>query len=204
MNDEVLIHHGIKGQKWGIRRFQNADGSLTVAGKKRYGDGNSSESSGSSSLTDSQKNVLKMAGKAALIAGSVAAAGYLYANNKSVCDTVIKTVSSVAVDHLKEKASIGKKYMADLAKQAYQGAKDGIKQAPQKVGEGVREGIAEAPKKVTRAAVEGAAIIATKKMLESALGEKELDSYLKAYNAYNKKNKVGQVSTKKEDDDDEE
>lgn len=34
-NDE-LCHHGIRGQKWGIRRFQNADGSLTSAGKKRY------------------------------------------------------------------------------------------------------------------------------------------------------------------------
>lgn len=31
-----LIHHGVKGQKWGVRRFQNADGSLTPAGKKRY------------------------------------------------------------------------------------------------------------------------------------------------------------------------
>lgn len=29
-------HHGIKGQKWGVRRFQNKDGSLTPAGKKRY------------------------------------------------------------------------------------------------------------------------------------------------------------------------
>jgi len=32
-----LKHHGIKGQKWGVRRFQNADGSLTDAGRKRYG-----------------------------------------------------------------------------------------------------------------------------------------------------------------------
>jgi hypothetical protein len=31
-----LYHHGIKGQKWGVRRFQNKDGSLTPAGKKRY------------------------------------------------------------------------------------------------------------------------------------------------------------------------
>ena len=30
-----LQHHGIKGQKWGIRRFQNKDGSLTPAGRKR-------------------------------------------------------------------------------------------------------------------------------------------------------------------------
>lgn len=32
----VLYHSGIKGMKWGIRRFQNEDGSLTEAGKKRY------------------------------------------------------------------------------------------------------------------------------------------------------------------------
>lgn len=31
-----LYHHGIKGQKWGIRRFQNEDGSLTEAGIARY------------------------------------------------------------------------------------------------------------------------------------------------------------------------
>lgn len=35
LSDE-LYHHGIKGQKWGVRRFQNKDGSLTNAGKKRY------------------------------------------------------------------------------------------------------------------------------------------------------------------------
>ena len=32
-----LYHHGIKGQKWGVRRFQNPDGSLTTEGKLRYG-----------------------------------------------------------------------------------------------------------------------------------------------------------------------
>lgn len=31
-----LQHHGIKGMKWGVRRFENKDGSLTPAGKKRY------------------------------------------------------------------------------------------------------------------------------------------------------------------------
>lgn len=34
---DSLEHHGIKGQKWGIRRFQNPDGSLTALGKQRYG-----------------------------------------------------------------------------------------------------------------------------------------------------------------------
>jgi len=31
-----LQHHGIRGQKWGVRRFQNADGTLTPAGKRHY------------------------------------------------------------------------------------------------------------------------------------------------------------------------
>lgn len=34
---DVLMHHGIKGQKWGQRRFQNPDGSLTPEGEARYG-----------------------------------------------------------------------------------------------------------------------------------------------------------------------
>lgn len=33
-----LQHHGIKGQKWGVRRYQNKDGSLTAEGRKKYGD----------------------------------------------------------------------------------------------------------------------------------------------------------------------
>lgn len=33
------MHHGIKGQKWGVRRFQNEDGTLTAEGKARYSDG---------------------------------------------------------------------------------------------------------------------------------------------------------------------
>lgn len=35
MNDYVLMHHGIKGQRWGIRRYQNKDGSLTPVGRKK-------------------------------------------------------------------------------------------------------------------------------------------------------------------------
>lgn len=36
MENKELQHHGIPGMKWGIRRYQNKDGSLTAAGKKRY------------------------------------------------------------------------------------------------------------------------------------------------------------------------
>lgn len=45
-----LYHHGIKGQKWGVRRYQNEDGSLTAEGKKRY-----SEIAGNSKISYDQK-----------------------------------------------------------------------------------------------------------------------------------------------------
>lgn len=34
--ETYLMHHGVKGMKWGVRRYQNLDGTLTAAGRKRY------------------------------------------------------------------------------------------------------------------------------------------------------------------------
>lgn len=36
MSDLYLVHHGVKGMHWGVRKYQDRDGNLTEAGKKRY------------------------------------------------------------------------------------------------------------------------------------------------------------------------
>lgn len=59
-NDQALSHHGIKGMKWGRRRFQNADGSLTPAGRARYAD-NPAESRKTQKLKAKQQLALDSA-----------------------------------------------------------------------------------------------------------------------------------------------
>lgn len=46
MEEYAIYHHGIKGQKWGVRRFQNADGSLTSAGRSHYNVGSANTAVG--------------------------------------------------------------------------------------------------------------------------------------------------------------
>lgn len=76
MGDEFLVHHGIKGQRWGIRRFQNEDGTRTAAGKARERNGEQGSAPAVSSqkkgLTDAQKATLK---KVAVGVGAAAVAG---------------------------------------------------------------------------------------------------------------------------------
>lgn len=57
-NEDYLAHHGVKGQKWGIRRFRNEDGSLTDAGKRRI-------QRASKKLDRVQKSALRVGDKAA-------------------------------------------------------------------------------------------------------------------------------------------
>lgn len=67
--EDELYHFGIKGQKWGLRRFQNEDGSLTPEGKKRYGS--------VENLNAARAKRASRLKKAAIAAGAVAGAAAL-------------------------------------------------------------------------------------------------------------------------------
>lgn len=66
--DSELYHYGIKGQRWGVRRFQNPDGTYTNAGKQRR-----------NLLTDEQKAKAKKVAAGAVIGGAVAVGTLVFA-----------------------------------------------------------------------------------------------------------------------------
>ena len=57
LSPSELYHHGVKGQKWGVRRYQNADGSLTEDGKSHY---NKAYSKGVNKLKKKKTKVNKL------------------------------------------------------------------------------------------------------------------------------------------------
>lgn len=54
--EDYLMHHGIKGMKWGVRRYQNKDGSLTAVGRMRYGSKGASDAPGDENTHDHTKS----------------------------------------------------------------------------------------------------------------------------------------------------
>ena len=116
MHNEIysyeLYHHGIKGMKWGVRRFQNKDGSLTNAGKKRYSEAEKTDAKTKvthrSILEKKYRDLgmredeakaaadkrIKMEKTIAIVAGlTVTACAANYARNKyasTYCDQVLK------------------------------------------------------------------------------------------------------------------
>ena len=77
-----LYHHGIKGQRWGIRRFQKKDGSLTPAGKKRYYD--TPELNKQKSDMETAKSALRSSRKAYNVAYNNLNIDYSNANKKAL------------------------------------------------------------------------------------------------------------------------
>lgn len=104
--DNVMYHHGIKGQKWGVRRYQNPDGTWTNAGKERYGDSDGESRVAKEKVpTDTKKKVaIGVATGAAIVAGTVLTA-YL-----------VKKYGAKDVSEIADKASARKEVLQDILK----------------------------------------------------------------------------------------
>jgi hypothetical protein len=71
-DSDALYHHGIKGQKWGIRRFQNEDGTVTEEGRRHYGYGKYQDST---QTTEHTKERMYQGAKIGAVAGAATGAG---------------------------------------------------------------------------------------------------------------------------------
>lgn len=93
-----LYHHGIKGQRWGVRRFQKPDGTLTKAGEKRY-----------------QKRLVE---KAVIIGGQARFANARAENAKKRYDKMAKRAQTKPTDKNLQKAKERKRVYDALQKEA--------------------------------------------------------------------------------------
>lgn len=93
--ENYLEHHGIRGQKWGIRRFQNKDGTLTAAGKKRKTEEDDVQTKKKQTEgNDSQaRKGLSKGQKAAIAIGATAVAAGLAAYGGHKLNEAVKSVN---------------------------------------------------------------------------------------------------------------
>lgn len=147
MNEQdYLMHYGIKGMKWGVRRFQNSDGTRTALGRQHEAELKGRSGSKSSfgerarstagkvktALTsDKAKKAYKIAGAAVGVA-AVAAAAYMYGKNKKAVDSFVKNAAGAALSSSKSSINAGRNYLSNAMDRAGAKARSGLTKAGMK------------------------------------------------------------------------
>jgi hypothetical protein len=165
--------------KWGVRRYQNKDGTRTAAGKKRYSEMSDEERSAKNRQT------AKRVAAALVMTASVGVAVAAYRKNPAKANAILAKVGKSTVEGAKKAGNkayeTGKKYVKD----AYSGLKEGVK-----------EGVKNAPKKAAEAVITGATMMAAKRILDATVGKEEAARIFQA----NNKKKIGSFWKVSQDD----
>lgn len=187
-----LQHHGVKGMRWGIRRYQKKDGSLTAEGKRRYNDDSTTSTNTSADEAARAARSRKIRRRviigaaAGVVMGATVAAGIVYyKKNPEKVKAVFSKVKGSTVSGSKKTGELGKKFIGE--------ARVGVK-------EGLKEAAKEAPKKATKAVVTGVTMMAVKRLLDRTVGTEESARIFQA----NNNKKIGsfwKVSPEDRDDD---
>lgn len=191
---DELYHFGVRGMKWGVRRYQNKDGSYTAAGRARRASEEAAsahrlaskytgamdakaakrqaQAENSRGLSDRQKTAIKV-GSRAVAAGILAYGTYKLAKStpggRAAINTGKVAISSAMKTATSKAASGVSKAVSNAAKEVVKSAKAAPGEAWKAAKSGARTGVNDAAK----VAAAGGAIYATQKALERKYGKEE-------------------------------